>query len=36
MENVGLVWFLYIIVPALGFVATFILAGRSEKRGAGE
>lgn len=33
VENAGLVWFLYVIVPALGFVATYILADRAEKKG---
>lgn len=33
MENAGLVWFLYVIVPAIGFISTFLLASRAQKKG---
>ncbi|MDQ0269592.1 hypothetical protein J2S17_001464 [Cytobacillus purgationiresistens] len=32
MENVGLLWFLYVIVPVLGFIATIYLSNRAEKK----
>ncbi len=32
MGNMGLVWFFYVIVPVIGFIATIILASRAEKK----
>ncbi len=33
MENAFLIWFLYVIVPVLGFVATFFLTKTLNNRG---
>jgi len=31
MENTFLIWFFYVIVPILGFVATYVLVKVNEK-----
>lgn len=33
MNHVFLIWFLYVIVPVLGFIATYVLSKYAEKKG---